>query len=364
MLLTLIVFILVFSVVVIAHEFGHFMVAKLNGIKVLEFAVGMGPTILKFTKGETKYVLKLLPLGGACMFEGEDGVYSEEQNKDKDTQEIKNNAEDKPEGAFNDANVWARIATVFAGPFFNIILAFLLSLIVVGFSGVVTPTINGITEGYPAMEAGLQAGDIITEMNGENIYLQGEVSLVSALNKGEPIEIEYKRNGEVYKTTIVPKFSEEDNRYYIGFTIGEHYECKGFDLIKYSAYEVRYWLNATVKSLIMLVQGQLTANDLSGPVGIAVTIDETIEQAKPYGVPTIVLTMINFAVLLSVNLGVMNLLPIPALDGGRLLFLFIEVLRGKPIPPEKEGVVHFIGFVALMILTVFVLYNDLTRIFS
>lgn len=362
MLLTLIVFILVFSVIVVAHEFGHFIIAKLNGIKVLEFSVGMGPSIVQYTKGETKYVLKLLPIGGACMFEGEDGVYSDKE--DTGEKDVKNNLEIKNEGAFNDANVWARIATIFAGPFFNIILAFLLSLIVVGFSGVVKPVINSVTEGYPAMEAGLMPGDTITEMNGENIYLQGEVSLISSLNKGEPIEIEYMRNGETFTTTIVPKFSEEDNRYYIGFTIGKHFECKGFDLIKYSACEVRYWLNATVKSLLMLVQGQLTANDLSGPVGIAVAIDETIEQTKPYGVPTIVLTMINFAVLLSVNLGVMNLLPLPALDGGRLLFLFVELLRGKPIPPEKEGVVHFIGFVALMILTVFVLYNDLAKIFS
>lgn len=355
MLITLIVFILVFSVVVIAHELGHFTIAKLNGIKVLEFSVGMGPSILHFTKGETKYVLKLLPIGGACMFEGEDGIYADAKNE--------NNAKVNAEGSFNDANVWARIATVFAGPFFNIILAFLLSLIVVSFSGVVKPTINTITYGYPAMEAGLQPGDVVTRMNGEKIYLQGEVTLVSSLNQGEPIEIEYRRNDELYKTIITPKYSEEDGRYYIGFTIGEVHECKGLDLIKYSACEVRYWLKATVKSLIMLVQGKLSTDDLSGPVGIAVTIDETIEVAKPHGIPVVVLTMINFAVLLSVNLGVMNLLPLPALDGGRLLFLFIEVLRGKPIPPEKEGIVHFIGFVALMLLSVFVLYNDLTKIF-
>ena len=150
----------------------------------------------------------------------------------------------------------------------------------------------------------------------------------------------------------------------MGFTIGEYVECKGLKLIQYSAYEVRYWLNATVKSLLMLVQGQLSKDDLSGPVGIAVTIDETIEQTKPYGLQTTILTMINFAVLLSVNLGVMNLLPIPALDGGRLLFLLIEVVRGKPIPPEKEGIVHFVGFVALMVLMVFVMYNDIARIFA
>ena len=114
----------------------------------------------------------------------------------------------------------------------------------------------------------------------------------------------------------------------------------------------------------MLIQGQLSANDLSGPVGIASAIGETIEVTKPYGLPTVVLTMINFAVLLSVNLGVMNLLPLPALDGGRLIFLLVEVVRGKPVPPDKEGFVHFLGFVALMILMVFVLYNDIVRIFA
>lgn len=367
--MTIIVFVLVFSVVVIAHELGHFLIAKMNGIKVLEFAIGMGPAVVKFTKGETRYVLRLLPLGGACMFEGEDGVYSNDRKDDKGDSPSGGDSHheqqfDRPDGAFYDANVWSRIATVFAGPFFNIVLAFLLSLIVVGLSGETIPKINSLTEGYPAADAGLQEGDVITKMNGGRVYLQGEVTLISSMNRGEPIEIEYRRGGQTYQTTIAPKFSEQDNRYYIGFTIGEYIDCKGLDLIKYSACEVRYWLNATVKSLLMLLQGRLSANDLSGPVGIAVTIDETIAVAKPYGLPTVVLTMINFAVLLSVNLGVMNLLPLPALDGGRLLFLLIEVVRGKPIPPEKEGVVHFIGFVALMVLTVFVFYNDLVKIFS
>lgn len=357
MVVTIIVFVLVFGVVVIAHELGHFLLAKSNGIRVLQFSIGMGPDIIKFTKNGTKYVLKLLPIGGACMFDGEDGIYTKDTDGEK-------TVSGKPEGSFNDANVWARIATVFAGPFFNIILAFLLSLIVVGFSGEVIPTINSLTEGYPAMEVGLEEGDIITKMDGERIYLQREVTFVSAFSRGEPIEIEYKRDGEKYTTVLTPKFSEQDNRYYIGFTIGETIKCKGLDLIKYSVYEVRYWLKTTIKSLLMLVQGKLSANDLSGPVGIAVTIDETLEVAKPYGVPTVVLTMINFAVLLSVNLGVMNLLPLPALDGGRLLFLFIEVVRGKPVSPDKEGLVHFVGFVALMILMVFVLYNDIARIFA
>lgn len=369
MIVTIIVFILVFGVVVISHELGHFLIAKLNGIRVLEFAIGMGPSIVKFTKGGTRYVLKLLPIGGACMFEGEDGIYDEhrhENQKDADAkiQGLDSSGGETPGKAFNEVNVWARIATVFAGPFFNIILAFLLSLIVVGFSGEILPVVHSITEGYPAQEAGLVPGDVITHVDGERVFLQGEVTIASAMNKGEPMEITYRRGQEKHTATILPKFSSEDNRYYIGFTIGETIECKGFDLIKYSVLEVRYWLKATVKSLIMLVQGKLSANDLSGPVGIAVTIDETIDTVKPYGISSVVLTMINFAVLLSVNLGVMNLLPLPALDGGRLLFMFVEVVRGKPVPPEKEGVVHFVGFVLLMILMVFVLYNDIARIFA
>lgn len=366
MIETIIVFILVFGVVVISHELGHFLIAKLNGIRVLEFAIGMGPSIVKFEKGGTRYVLKLLPIGGACMFEGEDGVYEnkkEEENQEEHKKDTSSDSEALGK-AFNEVNVWARIATVFAGPFFNIILAFLLSLIVVGFSGEVLPVVHAITEGYPAQEAGLMEGDVITHVDGERVYLQGEVTIASAMNKGEPMEISYRRGEESYTTTILPKFSEEDNRYYIGFVIGETIECKGLDLIKYSALEVRYWLKATIKSLIMLVQGKLSANDLSGPVGIAVTIDETIDTVKPYGISSVVLTMINFAVLLSVNLGVMNLLPLPALDGGRLLFMLVEVVRGKPVPPEKEGVVHFVGFVLLMMLMVFVLYNDIARIFA
>lgn len=357
MVVTIIVFVLVFGVVVIAHEFGHFLLAKLNGIKVVQFAIGMGPDIIKFTKGETKYVLKLLPIGGACMFEGEDGIYQTDQDGSDKTDQ-------KPEGAFNDANVWSRIATVFAGPFFNIILAFLLSLIVVGFSVESIPMINSLTEGYPAADAGLREGDIITRMDGERVYLQKEVIFVSALNGGEPVSIEYMRDGEKYTTVVTPKYSEQDNRYYIGFTIGATVKCKGLDLIKYSAYEVRYWFKTTIKSLLMLVQGKVSVDNLSGPVGIATMIDDTIEETKPYGLPTVVLNMINFAVLLSVNLGVMNLLPLPALDGGRLMFLLLEVIRGKPVSPDKEGLVHFIGFVALMMLMVFVLYNDIVRIFT
>ena len=363
--MTIIAFILIFGIVVIAHEFGHFLLAKLNGIRVVEFAVGMGPTILKFTKGETRYALKLLPIGGACMFEGEDGkVEAEPEDAIREQDVPTNTLPKRKSGSFQDANVWARISSVIAGPIFNLVLAFLLALIIVGFSGTDLPVITSTMEGYPASEAGLQAGDVITKINGNKVHIYREVTLESYLNKGEPMEIEYKRGDTVYSTIVVPKYSEEDARYYIGFTGGPVEDCKGFSLVKYGYYEVRFSLKSTFKSLAMLVQGKVSKDEVAGPVGIAVAIDDTIEAATPYGISTVVLSMINIAILLSVNLGVLNLLPLPALDGGRLIFLLIEVVRGKPIDPEKEGIVHFIGFVALMVLMVFVLFNDISRLFQ
>ena len=324
---------------------------------MIEFSVGMGPTILRKQGKETMYTLKLLPIGGACMFEGEDGLVSE-NNKDENGNAI------EVQGSFQNANVWGRISTVFAGPFFNLILAFLLSLIIVGFGYTDKPVIQEVTKGYPAEAAGMQAGDTIIRVNGERIRLYREVSLISYSNRGENLDIEYEREGERHMAQIKPLYDKETGRFYIGFMgAGEYVQCKGLQVFQYGYYEVRYWLISTFKSLGMMIQGQVKADDLAGPVGIAQVIGDAIEETKPLGLPTVVLTMINIAILLSVNLGVLNLLPLPALDGGRLVFLLIEVVRGKPVPPEKEGMVHFAGFVLLMMLMVFVLYNDIMRLF-
>ena len=352
--ISIFIFLIMFTVVVFSHEFGHFLLAKLNGITVVEFSIGMGPTLLHFTKGGTKYSLKLLPLGGACMFEGENGVIDED--KEAPQEEI--------EGSFSKAGVWQRIATVVAGPVFNFILAFIFSLIIVGFCGSDKPVIQGTMEGYPAEMAGIEAGDLVTKVNNEKIHLYRQISLISALNKGEELEIEYIRDGETFTTTIVPQYDEENGRYYIGILgSGELIECKGGNLFKYAFYEMEYWFGYTFKCLKMLVTGQLTKDDVAGPVGMTQQIGETYEAVKPYGFSSVLFTMMEFATLVSVNLGVLNLLPIPALDGGRLVFMLIEVVRGKPIPPEKEGIVHLIGFAALFILMIFVMFNDIMRLF-
>lgn len=347
---TLILFVIIFGVVVISHEFGHFLLAKANGIHVVQFAVGMGPDIFSFKKGETKYSLKLLPIGGACMFEGEDGVGLKE-------------GEVNP-GAFPSAGVWARISTVFAGPFFNFILAFIVAFIMVNMIVIRDPVSTEVVDGGAAMEAGLQAGDRIVSLNGEKIFLYEEIFLFTHFSDGEAVELGYERDGVKYTTTIRPRYDESAGRYMLGIVNADFVEIKGLDGFKYAWYEMRYNVRTTYKSLAMLLRGQVSRKDVAGPVGIAVNVvGETYENTKEYGWENVFVNMLNIVLMLSVNLGILNLLPIPALDGGRLVFLLIEVVRGKPVSPEKEGIVHFIGMVFFMLLMVFVLFNDISNIF-
>lgn len=385
----IVLFIVIFSVVVIAHELGHMLIAKANGIGVVEFTVGMGPALFSFTKGETKYSIRLLPIGGACVFEGEDGLSSgvvdsdkpiseqvldrveafnegkeEQQSGKREAEEfVKNTDLGKKKSAFPEASVGARIATVVAGPIFNFILAFLFSLFIVGSYGTDLPVIEYLTENGAAQTAGLQKGDKILSMNGKKIHLYREVSFISMLNKGEDISIVYERDGQQQEVTLTPIYDEEAARYYIGLGGVNYVKLGVVGTIRHSLYEVKYWIDTTIKSLEMLIKGQVSRNDVSGPVGMAQTVNEIYTESKPSGAYYILLNMLNFAILLSANLGVLNLLPLPALDGGRLVFLIVEAIRRKPVPQEKEGMVHFAGFVLLMILMVFVFFNDLSRLF-
>lgn len=350
MVITIVLFFIIFTIIVVAHEMGHFLLAKANGIRVKEFFVGMGPTLFHVQKGETVYSLKLLPLGGACVFDGEDGVDQKE-------------GEAPREGSFPAANVWSRFATVVAGPVFNFILAYVFSMVIVAACGVSLPTVGSVTEGGAAQEAGLQAGDVITKVDGKRIHLFSEFSMYVGLNGGKEITVEYERSGERQTVTMTPIYDEADERYYIGIVSTPGAQAvKGLQLFRYSAYEVKYWVDLTFKSLSMLVTGQASVKDLGGPIAIAQTVGETYEATAPSGFVTVLLNMMNLVVLLSVNLGILNLLPLPALDGGRLLFMLIEVVRGKPVPPEKEGLVHFIGMAALLLLMIVVMYNDIMRL--
>lgn len=347
MIVTILLFLIIFGVIVMVHELGHFLLAKAGGIKVNEFCLGMGPKLFRFTKGDTEYSLRLFPIGGACMFEGEDGLESENGVVS--------------EGSFQNAGVWVRMSTVFAGPFFNFILAFLFGIILAGYSGTDRPVIQDVTEGFAAEEAGIQSGDLLTRINGERIYLARELNLYTMMNEGEPITVEYERDGERTTVTLQPKYDADSGKYLLGF-YGYTEVVQGLNVFRSGYYELRYCIKASIKSLEMLIQGKAGKDDIAGPVGMAQVVNEVKEATAPYGPVVVFMNMMNLAMLLSVSLGVMNLLPLPALDGGRLVFLLIEVIRGKPIPPEKEGIVHFAGFVVLMVVMVLVMFNDVQRI--
>ena len=335
MIVSILIFILIFSVLVISHEFGHYSIARRNGIQVNEFDIGMGPTLWHHkSKSGTDVCVKALPIGGACVFDGMDTL-DEEGRKKLD------------EHAFPNASVWARIATVLGGPFANFLLGYILAVIIVAFCGSDLPVVQQVMQDSAAEEAGLQPGDVITKINGRSIHVYREVSLESIFNYGEQLTITYERNGE--KNTVV---------------LGETVRCNALTVFQYGWYEIEYWLRATYGSLGLIFRGHFDINDLSGPVGIVKTVDDTYTETKQYGIPTMVLTFMNLTTLLSVNLGVMNLLPLPALDGGRLVFLIIEAIRGKPVPPEKEGMIHLAGVIALMILMVVVLFNDIGKFFA
>ena len=381
MIRTIILFIIIFSIVVISHELGHFLIGRRNGIRVVEFSVGMGPTLFSFMKGGIKYSLKLLPIGGACMFDGEDGMDSEEEqpwrlyrragiepelprtSKNDGSQDFTIDLE--PKGvSFPEAGVWRRIATVFAGPFFNFILAFVVAVVLTAFSGADLPVIGQVSENSAAEEAGLQAGDRITQIDREKIHFYREVAVISALNQGEALEVHFERDGRKEVVTVHPRYDAQSGRYYMGFVgAGEYLKCNPLQVFQYGFYEVEYYVRTTYKSLGQLLRGKVTKDDVSGPIGIAQFVGESYDHAeKNYGTSSAILTMLEIVVLLSVNLGILNLLPLPALDGGRLLFMLVEVIRGKPVSPEKEGIVHFAGLVVLMILMVFVMYNDIMRL--
>lgn len=288
------------------------------------------------------------------MFEGEDGLAEKEG--------------EESEGSFQKASVWGRISTVIAGPIFNFILAMIIAFIMVNMTDIIAirdPVATQVVEGGGAQLAGIQDGDRIISINGERLRLYQEISLYMQANySGGDIEVVYERGGTRYTTMLTPQYDEASGIYMLGVMNSSYVEPEGFATLKYAWYEMRYSVKATYKSLGMIFRGKVSRQDVAGPVGIAVNVvGKTYETAKDYGWQSVLLSMLNITLMLSVNLGILNLLPIPALDGGRLVFLLLEVIRGKPIPPEKEGMVHFAGLMFFMVLMVFIFFNDLANIF-
>jgi regulator of sigma E protease len=414
-----IAFILIFGSLVFFHELGHFIFAKRAGIMVREFAIGFGPKILAFTKGETLYTIRILPIGGYVRMAGEDMDSVELQpgfrvglllnrneeitkivlNQNKllpdmlfleversdlekglwiegyDEEErlvrysVSRNAVISENGKetliapydrqFNSKSIGKRAMAIFAGPLFNFILAFFIFLAIGLLQGVPTyePVITGVQEDGPALEAGIQAGDLITKINGQSIDSWQQLAEKIQESPGKELSFEYVREGETIQSNITPKTLEQKGQTFgqIGVLYESPVEKNPLKAVAYGAEQTYTWILKIFELLGMLVTGQFTIDALSGPVGIY----KATEDVAKFGV----FSLMNWAAILSINLGIMNLLPLPALDGGRLLFFLFEAIRGKPIDRQKEGMVHFVGIMLLMVLMVVVTWNDIQRFF-
>ncbi len=365
--MSIIIALVVFGVLVAVHEFGHFAVAKLSGIKVNKFAIGMGPILFKHTRGETEYSLRLLPIGGFCAMEGEDDESNDER-------------------AFRNKSVGKRIAVVVAGAIMNLILGFVISVIVTTMMDKVPQNKIGIFKENSSSEAaGLRLGDELLEVNGLSIFTDYDISYQLSNDEDGVCDLLVKRDGQEIELNDVPFYdkiyyyvddSVKGDEKYVEFDSKEEYtgtkELKeAYKINLKLSYEdpktvgsvISYSFRNTISyarliwiSLIDLVRGKYGINDLSGPVGIVSAID----QVKEYGAEEV----LKLVMLITLNLGIFNLLPLPALDGGRLVFLIIEAIRRKPIPAEKEGMVHFIGMALLMVLMVIVMISDVKKLFS
>lgn len=335
--------VLIFCVIVVVHEFGHFIVARKCGIDVQEFAIGMGPVIFKKQGNHTLFTLRLLPLGGFCSM-GED-------------------EESDNENSFRNKSVWRRIAVIAAGAIMNLILGFILSLIIFLVAGKVTTTIIAeIVPGSGCEAAGMAVGDRITKVNGLHIFTANDIIYELRNDEDGVLDFVVERDGE--KLTF--------NGVKFGLTVDEetgervlNYDFKVYmknmtaaELLPAAANKFMYYSRLILMSLRDLISGKYGLNNLQGPVGIVTVISESAQESG-FDIGY----LLDIAMLISVNVGIFNLLPLPALDGGRLVFLIIEAVRRKPIKAETEGMVHFAGFALLMLLMIIVTFNDVKNIF-
>ena len=271
------------------------------------------------------------------------------------------------EGTFNSRPVWYRLAVIFAGPLFNFILAFLLALFIVSVAGVDKPVISEVKENYPAYNAGIMPGDVIKSIDKKDIHLYRELMLYLYMNPDKTINLKVEREvnktKEIKNISITPLYDKENERYMIGIVSTDREKVSNFlDVLSYSIYEIKYNIDSTLGGLSQMIRGKASPKQISGPVGIVATVGSSVNESMNYGLMSVLLTVANMTMLLSSTLGIMNLLPIPALDGGRILFLLVEAILRKPLNRRIEAYVHFGGFVLLMILMVFILYNDIVNL--
>lgn len=360
--MSIILSIIVFSLIVIVHELGHFLVAKKVGICVQEFAVGMGPVLVSKQIGETQYSLRVLPFGGFCRMQGEDS----------DEEESHGNFD--PSRSFSRKTVLQRMAVIFSGPAMNFVLAFVLIFIILSLSGFFIPRINTVYENSPAQEAGLEKGDKILKVNGHRIFIYQDYTMaLDGHDASETIDYVILHDGEKKALSIIPEYSEENQRYMVGFTFDAHYgllsdKVDGYTragIAETAAADVglmSYFVKSVVVGFVKLFSFQVKSNEVSGPIGIIGAIGDSYEAGIKYSTTEAFINLASLSALLSTNLGVLNLFPIPAMDGGKLAFLFVEGIRKKPVNPDIEGRIHFAGFMLLMVFMVVIAFNDIVNI--
>ena len=347
---------LLLGVLITVHEFGHFIAARITGIQVMEFAIGFGPKLYSRTgKSGTKFSLRAIPLGGFCAFYGEDDA---EGKTEKDPR------------AYNNQSVWKRMFSIIMGPMMNFILAFIVVVMFYWVGGIqeitgIEPFISEVTAAGPAYDAGLKDGDIIVSINGVNMLDGTTDTLLNTLGGYEegqpPMQLIVRRGNETVETSLTPFWNAEEQRYMIGVYIGGRYlttvrsASLGDALSEGWAYCV-YAGSMVFDALGQLVQGQGMEN-VTGPVGTISVVSELVQQDGFEA-------FISLLVTISINLGIMNLLPIPGLDGSRFLFAVLEAIRRKPIPPQKEAVIHLCGYVLLFGLMIFFTFKDVLRLFE
>lgn len=343
--MTLIYFILILGVIVLIHEFGHFIFAKKAGIYVYEFSIGMGPRIFKWTRknDETEYSIRLIPIGGFVQMAGEEV---------EDDKSIPKNKK------FGTKTFGQKFMTVIAGIMNNFILAILLFFIIALINGAPQnkAIVGEISEDYPAYTSGLKTGDRILKINGKNAKTYDTLALELQVNNGKKIEMEVERNGKTKTINLTPKKEKQDGQtvYKYGFTITDEVETGFFASLKYAFTKTFSLLHQMILIIAYLVTGNLNLTALSGPVGIYSIVGTAASSG--------ILSILSLTALLSVNVGFINLLPLPAFDGGRLLFIIIEKIKGKPVDPRLENTIHSIGFFLLMALMLLITYNDIIRL--
>lgn len=353
---SLLITILLLGVLVIAHEFGHFIVAKKSGIWVQEFAVGMGPKIYSRIKGDTEYSLRAFPLGGFCRMEGE----GEEGAVPSPT-------------SFLTKSVGVRFAVMAAGPLMNFILAFIMIFGLTCTSYTATPEIRAVIPESAAAECGLQPGDTIRKINGKTIHIYDELSYILMDNRGEEIDLEViGTDGKLYHYLLQPELDEATGRYLIGFNpnvetgifaepVEGYGEMTFAETAHYSLFSMINYVKMTAEGLVRVFTFTADQDEYGGPIAIFKTVETSYEAGLEYSFAAALQNVIYIGAVLSANLGVLNLFPIPALDGGKILFLAIEAVRRKPIEAELEGKLQFLGFMFIMGLMVYVLFSDIMK---